>query len=166
MSSSRLLTLATAALALAACQGRKPGASSADSHAPGTTTASVAADCDKYPPGAPGVIRTFCDGSAVVKVQVAGVDHTLGGGSCSATGGSFTLNLGVVSGPGLAGPKPDYFGLTLSNTTGHFTDAVLAVNVDGKGYAVTDNTVDITPTGGTFSGKAVTGETVAGSFTC
>ncbi|MDR3510812.1 MAG: hypothetical protein P4L73_04215 [Caulobacteraceae bacterium] len=158
--------LALALLPLAACHP-KTGASSADSHAPGTTTASQPAACGKYPAGAPGVIRTFCDGPAVVKVTVAGVQHTLTGGVCSTEGGIFALNLGVVAGPDLAGPKPDYVGLSAPITSGHFTNATLAVNVDGKGYALTENSGDLTPAGGAFTGKAFGGgEAVTGSFTC
>jgi hypothetical protein len=160
------LAVLAAVLPLAACQPHKSSASSADSHAPGTTTATVAADCAKYPQGAEGVIRTFCDGSAVVKITVAGVPHTLSGGSCSTTGGMFSLNLGVVAGPDLAGPKPDYFGLTVQGAGGSFTNAVMAVNVDGKGYAVTENSGSVSPTGGSFTGKAVGGQDVSGSFTC
>jgi hypothetical protein len=162
-----LPALALAALLpLAACAPHKSSASSADSHAPGTTTASVPADCSKYPKGSPGVINTFCDGKAVVKLTVGGVPHTLSGGSCSTSAGLFALNLGVVSGPELAGPKPDYVGLTAQNETGPFTNAVLAINVDGKAYAVTENTGTVSPAGGSFSGKALGGEPVAGSFTC
>jgi hypothetical protein len=156
-----------ALLPLAACNAHKSGASSADSHAPGTTTASVAAECGKYPPGAPGVIRTFCDGPAVVKLTVGGVAHTLTGGACSTAGGLFALNLGVVAGPDLAGPKPDYFGLSVPAPSGHFVNAGLSVSVDGKAYAVTENSGDVTPTGGTFTGKAAGGgPEISGSFTC
>jgi hypothetical protein len=163
----RLPAVALAAvLPLAACGGHKTGASSADSHAPGTTTASAPADCAKYPQGSPGVIRTFCDGPAVVTLTIAGVPHTLNGGSCETTGSAFALNLGVVAGPELAGPKPDYVGLSTQTTTGAFTNAVLAVNVDGKGYALTQNSGAVSATGGSFAGKALNGEDVSGSFTC
>jgi hypothetical protein len=163
----RLSALALAAvLPLAACGGHKTRASSADSHAPGTTTARVPANCAKYPQGAPGVIRTFCDGPAVVTVTIGGAAHTLNGGSCETTGGVFALNLGVVAGPDLAGPKPDYVGLSTQTTAGPFTNAVLAVNVDGKAYAVTQNSGTLAPTGGSFAGKALTGEDISGTFTC
>jgi hypothetical protein len=161
-----VLLLAAVAAPLSACQPHKSSASSADSHAPGTTTASLPASCSKYPQGAPGVIRTFCDGPAVVKVTVAGVPHTLSGGSCSTMGGAFSLNLGVVAGPDLAGPKPDYVSLTTQAATGPFTNAVLAVNVDGKGYAVTENSGTVAAGGGSFTGKALTGEDISGAFTC
>ena len=165
MSRFRLLAL-SALVALGGCHAHKTGASSADSHAPGTTTATVAADCGKYPTGSEGVIRTFCDGPAVVKLSVAGVAHTLSGGSCQITGNVFTLNLGVVAGPDLAGPKPDYIGMTAETANGPFTNAVLAVNVGGKGYAVTQNSGEIAARSGSFTGKAITGEAISGTFTC
>lgn len=164
----RLAVLALVVLTpLAACQPKKTGASSAESHAPGTTTASVPATCGQYPAGAPGVIRTYCDGPAVVKLTINGASRTLTGGSCSTDGGVFALNLGVVAGPDLAGPKPDYVGLSVPATTGHFTNATLALNVDGKPYALTENSGDVTPAGGAFTGKSFDGgQTISGSFTC
>ena len=101
-----------------------------------------------------------------MNVSVAGVAHTLNGGVCETQGPMFSLNLGVFSGPDLAGPKPDYVGLTAQAASGPFTNAVLAVNVDGKAYAVTQNSGTVSPTGGTFAGKAMGGEEVSGSFTC
>ncbi len=163
----RFRPLALGALvALGGCHAHKPGASSADSHAPGTTMATVAADCSKYPAGSAGVIRTFCDGPAVVKLSVGAAAYTLTGGSCSTTGNVFTLNLGVASGPGLAGPKPDYIGLTANTANGPFTNAVLSINAGGKGYAVTQNDGEVAANGGSFTGKAITGETISGTFTC
>ena len=164
----RLAVLLLAGLApLAACHPKKTGASSAESHAPGTTTASVPAACAQYPTGAPGVIRTYCDGPAVVKLTIGGVARTLTGGSCSTDGGVFVLNLGVVAGPDLAGPKPDYVGLSAPITTGHFTNATLALNIDGKPYALTENSGEVTPAGGSFAGKALDGgQTISGTFTC
>ena len=169
MSRLRLFLAALVAAApLAACHPHKSSASSADSHAPGTTTATVAADCSKYPQGAPGVIRTFCDGTAVVKLTVAGVDHTLTGGSCQPTAATFALNLGVVAGPDLAGPKPDYVGLTAPVANGPFSNGVLAVDIDGKGYAIVPNSGSVSPTGGSFTGKAMGagGPDISGTFTC
>jgi hypothetical protein len=164
---SRFRPLALGVLVmLGGCHPHKTGASSADSHAPGTTTANVAANCSKYPPGSPGVIRTFCDGPAIVKLSVGAAAYTFTGGSCSTTGNVFTLNLGVVAGRDLAGPKPDYIGMTANTANGAFNDAVLAVNAGGKGYAVTQNSGEVAATGGNFTGKAVTGEAVSGTFTC
>jgi hypothetical protein len=156
-----------AILPLAACQPHKSSASSADSHAPGTTTANTPADCSKYPQGSPGVIRTFCNGTAVVKLNVGGVAHTLTGGSCDTSAAGFSLNLGVVAGHDLAGPKPDYVGLTTQTTTGPFANGALAIDIDGKGYAIIQNSGSVSSTGGSFAGKAAgRGPDVTGTFTC
>jgi hypothetical protein len=161
-----LLLVAAACSALAACSRRDAGgASSADSHAPGTTNAKIAAPCSAYPAGAAGVIRTFCNGPAAATVIIAGRSHALSGGTCQSQDGLFTLNIGVVSGPDLAGPKPDYLGLT-TQAAGPFANAALSITVDGKVYAVTANTGQSGPKGGSFSGVAATGETVSGSFNC
>jgi hypothetical protein len=160
------VTLAMAAMA-GGCQQHRSSASSADSHAPGTTTSTVPADCSKYPEGAPGVVRTFCDGPAVVTLTVAGAPpHVLRGGSCSTAGGVFSLNLGVVAGPDLAGPKPDYVGLTTPQTNGPFENAVLAIDVAGKSYLLAQNAGAVAPSGGNFAGQTAAGEAVSATFTC
>ncbi len=167
----RTVTVASGALLvlLAGCHAPKPKASatSAESHAPGTTTASIPAACAAYPPGSPGVVRSFCSGPAVVKLTINGKDHILKGGTCSTDGGRFTLNLGIVAGPGLAGPKPDYVGLTANVGSGPFTDAALNVHYAGKAYALTHNTGQVAPSGGNFTGTGRRGRSkVSGTFTC
>ena len=155
-------------LALSGCgRGRTPSASSVDSHAPGTTTASAAGSCNSYVAGTPGVVRTFCDGPAVVKVSVDGKDHALTGGTCQTQAGMFVLNLGVVANGALGGPKPDYVGMTVPVTSGHFDKAVaISVTVDGKNYVLTTSSGDVGPNGGAFEGMTLGGGKVVGSFTC
>ena len=159
----------TALVGLAACgrDAAKTGASSAESHAPGTTLATLPGACTAYTPGTPGVVRSFCGGPATVKVFVAGKEYDLSGGECDTDAGVFSVNLGVVSTPELGGPRPDYFGLTLPAGGGHFTNAAMTLNVGGKSYVLTTNTGDFTATGGTFTGAA-TGDPapVTGSFSC
>lgn len=163
LASAALLTL------LGGCRAPKPkaGAASAESHAPGTTLAQVPAACAAYPMGSPGVVRTFCSGPAVVKLTINGAEHLLKGGSCASTGAIFSLNLGVVSGPGLAGPPPDYIGLTVSAPPGPFNDGALTVHYGGKAYLLPHNSGQAAPTGGEFSGVARKGHAkVSASFTC
>ena len=160
-------TAGLAALLLLTACGPRTGANSAESHAPGTTLASAPGACSTYAAGTPGVVRTFCDGPAKVKLFVDGQEHDLSGGSCAAEGTMFTVNLGVVSSADLGGPKPDYFGLTVPAGGGHFTNAALAMTVDGKSYAVTSNSGDATATGGSFSGTAMgDAAPITGTFTC
>jgi hypothetical protein len=156
-------------IGVAGCHPPKPkgSATSAESHAPGTTLASAPAACTAYPAGAPGVVRSFCNGPAVVKLTVDGVDHLLKGGSCSTSGGVFNLNLGVVAGRELAGPKPDYVGLNAKVASGPFTDGVLVVHIAGKAYTITHNSGQVGPVGGDFSGVGRRGHPkVSASFTC
>jgi hypothetical protein len=151
---------------LAACSP-KSGAPSAESHAPGTTTAAVAGSCAEYPKGAPGVANTFCDGPATVNLTVGAKTYTLHGGTCSTDGGHFSLNLGVVATGELAGPKPDYVGLNAPTAQGPFSNAVLIVIVEGKAYSPAPNTGEVGPSGGHFEGETVAdGTKVSGSFTC
>lgn len=165
--SRRGVALLTMLAVLSACRPRTDRASSAESHAPGTTTATVPADCAMYPPGAPGVVRTVCDGPAKVTVTVAGVTRSLSGGLCSRSADAFRLELGVVAGAGLAGPRPDYVGVTVAGGDGPFRDAVIAVSIGGRSYALARNDGEITPTGGRFSGRAIDGgAAVEGAFTC
>ncbi len=167
MNAKRLIPLAfTAILLLGACRGRHSSALSAESHAPGTTLARTPAACQAYPAGAPGVIRTFCNGPAKVNLTVAGVTHPLAGGVCRPSDGAFNLDLGVVSGPDLAGPKPDHVGLTAPVAAGAFNGATLAVTVDGKAYAVRRNDGQVSPAGGSFEGVADSGEVIKADFTC
>ena len=169
MSTYRSGAVLALALSLAACgrQEAKTGASSAESHAPGTTLATTAGACGAYTPGTPGVIRTFCTGPATVKAFVAGKEYDLSGGTCAVEAGIFSVNLGVVSTPELGGPKPDYFGLTVPAGGGHFTNAALTLTVGGKSYALTSNSGDASTTGGTFTGAAFGDPApVTGSFTC
>ena len=166
----RTVTAASGALLLlAGCHAPKPKGSttSAESHAPGTTMATVPAACAAYPPGSPGVVRKFCDGPAVVRLTIDGAEHVLKGGTCSANGGGFSLNLGIVAGPGLAGPKPDYVSLTAATTAGPFTDAALTVRYAGKAYVLPHNSGQIGPAGGDFSGVSRKGRhKVSAAFTC
>ncbi len=90
----------------------------------------------------------------------------MSGGTCATQGGQFALNLGVIAGPELAGPKPDYVGLAAQTPSGAFTNAVLAIDVDGKSYAMPQNSGTVSASGGSFSGKAFGGEDVSGAFTC
>ncbi|QUD88621.1 hypothetical protein [Phenylobacterium montanum] len=171
MTALRPCLIASAALLalLGGCRAPKPkaGAASAESHAPGTTLAQIPAACAAYPAGSPGVVRTFCSGPAVVKLTINGAEHVLKGGSCETSGNIFSLNLGVVAGPGLAGPAPDYVGLTVNAPPGPFNDAALSVHYGGKAYLLPHNTGQATPAGGEFSGVTRKGHAkVSAVFTC
>ena len=124
--------------------------------------------CAAYKAGRNGVIRTFCSGRATATVTTAGTTTLLKGGTCGKSGNYFTVNVGVVVGPGAKGPKPNYFGLDVAPTATSFTDAVLSYAVGGAGGYATSNsgTVASNHKSGTFSGTDLEGKTVSGSFTC
>jgi hypothetical protein len=95
--------------------------------------ATVKSSCAASQAGAAGVTRTFCDGPAVVHVTLDGKDQVLSGGTCQATGKTFSLNYGAVVLPGAPAPLPDYVGLA-TDTTGIYGSALLSVRLDGTGY--------------------------------
>ena len=114
------------------------------------------------------MIRTFCTGSATATVTAAGTTTLMKGGSCATSGGYFTVNVGVVTGPQFKGAKPNYFGIDVPPTATAFSNATLAFAVNGTGgYATTNSgTVAANHKSGTFSGTDLEGQTVSGSFTC
>jgi len=158
--------LALAVLAAGCAPRGHSSAISADSHAPGTTLAKVAAGCAAYPPGAPGVIRADCAGRARVDLTLGARAYPLQGGHCSSGAGGFRLDLGVVAGPDLAGPKPDQFTLSTPVATGAFTDAKVTMTIDGKTYRIRPASGEITPAGGTLTGVAPGLGVVRGAFSC
>lgn len=150
------------AAALCAC-GQKPPAP-----AGGAQTASAPGGCGGLKDGDPGVIRTFCNGTASAEVMVDGKTYHLAGGTCEKSMGALALNVGVVSGNPPPSPLPDYVGVSVLNgQEGAFTNAVVAVNVGGEGLAVTTNTGTFTSQGGAFQGEAMgSGKHVSGHFSC
>ncbi len=129
--------------------------------------AKTAAACSAYPAGAAGVLGVYCNGRAAVDLTVNGVVHHLAGGVCSTSGGALSLNLGVKAGPDLAGPRPDYVGLTAPAEPGLFVNAPISVAIDGKAYRLSQTLGQITPTGGSFQGVARRGRLkVTANFSC
>ncbi len=128
----------------------------------------VQSTCSAYKAGKKGVVRTFCTGKATATVTTGGSTTVIKGGSCGKSGNYFTINVGVVVGPGYKGPKPNYFGLDVPPKATTFTNGVLAYAVHGVGGFATSNngTVAANHKSGTFSGTDLQGKSVSGSFTC
>jgi len=126
--------------------------------------------CSRYKAGLDHVVRTFCSGAAVAHITIDGRDHVLRGGSCESLSTVVSLNLGVVTEPD-ATIFPDYVGLTAPRA-GPFTNAALAVRVDGVRYRVMRNSGVASPRGGSFQGTgnpvspAGPPVRVTGSYTC
>ena len=124
--------------------------------------------CSAYKAGKGGVIRLFCAGKATATVTSAGVTTVIKGGTCGKSGQYFTVNVGVVVGPGFKGSKPNYFGLDAPPNATTFTNAILTYTVGGVGGYASSNsgTIAANHKSGTFSGTGFDGSTVSGSFTC
>jgi hypothetical protein len=124
--------------------------------------------CGAYTAGKDGVVRTFCDGPATATFTVGGRTYRLKGGTCEASAGLWSVNIGVVIGPGFTGRTPDYLGLNVPLRGGTFSGADADANVGGKGYPLKASGVLAADRGsGTFTGKEILGSaTVNGTFTC
>ena len=171
-----VIGVAALVLVLAACGSSGSDASSSDGGSSKTTAASGgdsggggSSTCGGYTNGKDGVIRTFCDGSASVKIKSGGKDHEIKGGTCESSGGYYAVNIGVVVDQDFTGTKPDYFGGLFPEKEGDFSgDKVSAsFTVDGEGTAVRDVTGTRDSKTITFSGTPY-GEdgTVTGTVTC
>ncbi len=128
----------------------------------------VHSTCSAYKAGRNGVIRTFCTGPATATVTSAGTTTVIKGGMCGKSGNYFSVNIGVVVGPGYKGSKPNYFGLDIPPKATTFTNAILSYAVGGAGGYATSNSGTVTSghKRGTFSGTDLQGKAVSGSFTC
>jgi len=168
-------------LVLAACGSSSSGsdAASSDGGSTKTTTASGGDaggggggtnTCKGYTNGKDGVIRTFCDGTASVKITSGGKDHVIEGGTCEVSQGYFSVNIGVVVDQTHTGTKPDYFGGLFPEKAGDFSgDKVTATfTVDGKGVPLRDVTGTHDAKSVTFTGTpyGIDGGTVTGTVTC
>jgi hypothetical protein len=158
------------ALALSGC-GAKPGSTSSSGTPAAASATADTSGCHAYQAGKDGVIRTFCDGPGTATLAIGATNVKLGGGSCEAMGQMFSFNAGVVVMPGPGAIKPDYVGLSVTNT-GAFSHGVLSITYGGQHWGSTDIKGTVTKTGGTFEGPVnVSGTSqapayVTGSFTC
>lgn len=168
------------ALLLAGCGSSGSDASSSDGGDKASTTAAAGGSdsgggggdsaCGGLTNGKDGVIRTFCDGTASVKITSGGKDHVIKGGTCQVSGGYFNVNIGVVVDQTYSGTKPDYFGGLFPEKDGDFSGSTVAATftVDGKGVPLRDVTGTHDGTSATFSGTPYGGDggPVTGTVTC
>ena len=157
-----------AALAVGICAVPSGAASAALAHSSHGHSKKTATSCSSYKAGRNGVVRTFCTGKATATITAGGATTLIKGGSCGKSGNYFTVNVGVVVGPGFKGTKPNYFGLDVPPTATAFSNAILSYTASGvSGYASTNSgTVAPDHKSGTFSGTDLQGTSVTGSFTC
>jgi hypothetical protein len=143
---SSLLLLAAVAVPLAGCGGDDGSSASGDAGASSTTTSTLADSggsaaakpCGSFEAGKGGVVRTFCDGKASIKITLGGTVKTLTGGTCEESGGYYTLNFGTVIGTGFEGDRPDYFGALFPDGGG--PPQAVSVHVDGLGGLIENAT--------------------------
>jgi hypothetical protein len=178
--SAKVLLLLTVAalLGLSACDRSESVRKLAKGFGPSTITVgnvpgtSSAKACSSYKAGEDGVLRTFCNGTAVITGTVDGQAFTVSGGSCEASPVGLDLNAGVVTGMAFHDDLPDYVGLLAHTTDGPFSHATLVLHLNGRIYAVTSNHGHASMHGGDFEGEASDsphlggGAKVKGAFTC
>jgi len=170
-----LVLVVVAVLAAVGCAGSSSSDGSAttaagDAGAVGTDP--TAGGCPQFTAGEGGVVQTFCDGPGTVTVKVGDASGEITGVTCAVAGGYYTLQGGVQVDQGpdatFKGALPDFVQMLLPEAGGSFTDVTMAFHLDGKTYAVTKSagTVDVKANTGTFTGTALAGEAVSGSFKC
>ncbi|MCU1458818.1 MAG: hypothetical protein JWL73_2910 [Actinomycetia bacterium] len=167
-----------------------PGSTTAGDPSATTTTAAQAVKCKAGLGSLGGVqTRTFC-GSATATVTVGTTPLFFHGGRCDTGPGYLTVNIGTVALGALADPaqKPTYFGLVAGDLSKAPGSAAAAdpknppITGDGAypgqpivtgnqgANAIVLKTVALTLSAGqkkgTFSGTALDGQAVTGSFAC
>lgn len=131
-----------------------------------------ARDCSSYKAGEDGVLRTFCNGTAVITGTVNGEAFTVSGGSCEQSPIGLDLNAGVVTGIAFHDDLPDYVGLLARTPEGDFRNATLVLHLQGRIFAVQQNHGHVSSHGGAFEGQANDsprlgdGAQVKATFTC
>jgi len=110
-----------------------------------------------------------CASGGTAKASVTTVDGTFSyaGGSCINNQGGLVVNIGVLPSDAPVGRYPDYFGASIDKVPGHFDNAVVTFNKNGKKYAIGTATGEATATGASFSGPVMlSGGKATGSFSC
>jgi hypothetical protein len=113
--------------------------------------------------------RTFC-GPAKAQVTVHAVDHRFdGGGLCTRSGGTFSINVGTITLPP-GKPKFSYFGITVFKAhDGTFKNQAVGWQLPGTGKSIIGGTITLSHgmRRGTFSGKIYgTNQLATGGFVC
>jgi hypothetical protein len=106
------------------------------------------------------------DGTAKATVTTADGTFTYSGGSCIKNAGGLVVNIGVLPNEAAPGTHPDYFGASIEKVPGHFENAVVSFNKNGKRYAIGTASGESTATGASFSGPVMRGGKASGSFSC
>jgi hypothetical protein len=117
------------------------------------------------------VVLTSCSsqsgGTAKATVTLDGNTYTYTGGSCIHNAGGLVVNIGVLPSEAPTGTYPDYFGASIPTVPGHFEEAVVTFNKDGKNHSLGKASGEATTSSAQFSGNVMMHPTAAsGSFSC
>jgi hypothetical protein len=139
--------------------------------APSTSSAAAAACVPGKTTVAGKPATRFC-GPAHATAKVGGKKFVFTGGVCQTSGTYFTVNIGTVVNNKVATAKPGplpYFNISLTpaSTGVHLTQGLTWI-VGGKRYAPIGNKITINQglKSGYFSGRAVGGAKITGTFIC
>jgi hypothetical protein len=137
-----------------------------------STSSAAAADCVPGKTTVAGKPATRFCGPAHATAKVGGKKFVFTGGVCQTSGPYFTVNIGTVVNNKLATAKPGplpYFNISLTpaSTGVHLTQGLTWI-VGGKRYAPIGNKITINQglKSGYFSGRAVGGAKITGTFIC
>jgi hypothetical protein len=107
------------------------------------------------------------DGTAKATVTTADGTFSFSGGTCVRNAGGLIVNIGTPPNAAAPGTHPDYFGASIEKVPGHFENAVVSFNKNGKRYAIGSASGEATANGASFSGSVMRGGgKVSGSFSC
>jgi hypothetical protein len=107
------------------------------------------------------------DGTAKATVTTADGTFSYSGGSCIKNAGGLVINIGTPPSQAAPGTHADYFGASIEKVPGHFENAVVTFNKNGKRYAIGSASGEATANGASFSGSVMRGGGKAtGSFSC
>jgi len=107
------------------------------------------------------------DGTAKATVTTADGTFSFSGGTCIRNAGGLVVNIGTLPNAAAPGAHPDYFGASIEKVPGHFENAVVSFNKNGKRYAIGSASGEASANGASFSGSVMRGGgKVSGSFSC
>lgn len=162
-----------AVVALGGCSGSSGAPSDggeAAASAAASTSAVGAAPVTDSPTGCggdgPGIVRTECDGSAVVSFTIDGEEGEIAGGSCDTTVAYLEVVAGTLTGDGWELPRLDFVDLLLPVEDGDFTDAEIQLIWDGVEATAPDATGTHDAASGSFAANLADGRSLRGTFSC
>jgi len=134
--------------------------------AAGTASPATTAGCTPGVRSVDGAMaRVFC-GPAKATVHAGGKTLVFSGGLCERSGGFYVLNMGTFFAGGSKSPRP-YLGLLIAKPKpGTYKSQTLSFRAGGVSRSALADVTLKTLHSGTFTGRAIGGGRVTGSFSC